>query len=62
MIGNQVVSTMYDIKSSIHMAIFVPHWDWDEEPGLIIHYVFAFPRLQRRSFDHVDIYIYIYIT
>jgi hypothetical protein len=42
MIGNQVVSTMFDIKSSIHMARFVPHRDWDEDPGLSIHSVIFF--------------------
>jgi hypothetical protein len=42
MIGNQVVSTMFDIKTSIHMAIFVPHPDWDEDPGLRVHYVICF--------------------
>jgi hypothetical protein len=33
MIGNQVVSTMFDINTSIHMARIVPFWDWDEDPG-----------------------------
>jgi hypothetical protein len=55
MTGNQVVSTMFDIKTSIHMARFVQHRDWDEDPGLSIHSVTAFPRLRRRSFEHVDI-------
>jgi hypothetical protein len=42
MIDNQVVSTMFDIKSSIHMARFVPHQDWDEDPRLSIHFVIFF--------------------
>jgi hypothetical protein len=42
MTGNQVVSTMFDIKSSIHMARFVPHRDRDEDPGLGIHSVMCF--------------------
>jgi hypothetical protein len=42
MTGNQVVSTMFDIKTSIHMARFVPHQDWDEDPGLSIHSVIFF--------------------
>ena len=39
MTSNQVVSTMFDIKTSIHMARFVQNQDWDEDPGLIFHYV-----------------------
>ena len=42
MTSNQVVSTMFDIKTSIHMARFIPHWDWDEDPGLRIHSVMCF--------------------
>jgi hypothetical protein len=42
MTGNQVVSTMFDIKSSIHMARLVVYWDWDEDPGLGTHYVMCF--------------------
>jgi hypothetical protein len=42
MIGDQVVSTMFDIKTSIHMARFILHQDWDEEPGLSIHSVKLF--------------------
>jgi hypothetical protein len=38
MTNNQVVSTMFDIKTSIDMDRFVPHWDWDEDLGLSIHY------------------------
>jgi hypothetical protein len=33
MISNQVVSTMFDINTSIHMARIVPFWDRDEDPG-----------------------------
>jgi hypothetical protein len=42
MTGNQVVSTMFDIKSSIRMAIFVLFRDRDEDPGLGAHYVMCF--------------------
>ena len=37
MIDNQVVPTMFDIKTYIHMARFVPHRDWDEDSRLRIH-------------------------
>jgi hypothetical protein len=37
MTSNQVVSTMFDIKTSIHMARFIQHRDWDEDPRLSIH-------------------------
>jgi hypothetical protein len=33
MIDNQVVSTMFDINTSIHMARIVGFWDRDEDPG-----------------------------
>jgi hypothetical protein len=42
MTGNQVVSTMFDIKTYIHMARFVPDRDWDEDPGLNIHCIILF--------------------
>jgi hypothetical protein len=42
MTGNQVVSTMFDIKSFIHMAIFIPFRDWDEDPELGAHFVMCF--------------------
>jgi hypothetical protein len=42
MTGNQVVSTMFEIKTSIHMARFVQHRDWDEDPGLIFESVNCF--------------------
>jgi hypothetical protein len=42
MTGNQVVSTMFDIKSSIHMARIVLFWDRDEDPGLGAHSVMCF--------------------
>ena len=32
MTGNQVVSTMFDIKTSIHMARIVSFGDWNEDP------------------------------
>jgi hypothetical protein len=38
MTGNQVVSTMFDIKTSIHMARFIPHQDGDEDPGLSVQF------------------------
>jgi hypothetical protein len=34
MTSNQVVSTMFEINSSIHMAIIVPFRDHDEDPRL----------------------------
>ena len=39
MTGNQVVSSMFDVKTSIHMVIIVSVWDWNEDPewlGFII--------------------------
>jgi hypothetical protein len=42
MTGNQVVSTMFDIKSSIHMARIIPFQDQDEDPGLGAHSVMCF--------------------
>jgi hypothetical protein len=56
MIGNQVVSTMFDIKSSIHMARFIPHRDWDEDPGLGSLCYLLFPGCDG---DHLSILIYI---
>jgi hypothetical protein len=45
MTGHQVVSTMFDINTSIHMARIVPFWDRDEDPGNppLLH---ASPKLQ----------------
>jgi hypothetical protein len=57
MTGNQVVSTMFDIKSSIHMDRFILHQDWDEDPGLSIHSVIYFSQVAKESFEHVDIYV-----
>jgi hypothetical protein len=37
MIDNQVVSTMFDVKTFIHMDRFIPHRDRDEDPRLGIH-------------------------
>jgi hypothetical protein len=34
MTGNQVVSTMFYMSTSIHMARFVPFQDQDKDPGL----------------------------
>jgi len=42
MTGNQVVSTMFNINSFVHMARFVPFQDQDEDPGMGIHYVMFF--------------------
>jgi hypothetical protein len=56
MTGNQVVSTMFDIKTSIHMARFVQHQDWDEDPGLSIHSVkLLFPGCEG---DHLSMLMY----
>ena len=30
--GNQVVSTMFDVKTSIHMARIASVRDWNEDP------------------------------
>ena len=35
MIGNQVVSTMFDVKTFIHMVRIISVKDWNEDPGLI---------------------------
>ena len=32
MTGNQVVSTMFDVMTSIHMARIILVWDWNEDP------------------------------
>jgi hypothetical protein len=42
MIRNQVISTMFDIKSSIHMDRIILFQDRDEEPGLGTHFVMFF--------------------
>jgi hypothetical protein len=56
MTGNQVVSTMFDIKTLIHMARFVLHRDWDEDPGLRFHFVICFTQAAKGDhFEHVDI-------
>jgi hypothetical protein len=57
MTGNQVVSTMFDIKTSIHMARFIPHRDWEEDPGLSVHSDIYFT--QAAKGDHLSILIYI---
>ena len=36
------VSTMFDIKTFIHMARFVPFRDRDKDPGLDAHSVMCF--------------------
>jgi hypothetical protein len=57
MTGNQVVSTMFDIKTSIRMARFVPHREWDEDPGLSIHSNIWFSHAMNG--DHLSMLIYI---
>jgi hypothetical protein len=42
MTSNQVVSTMFDIKTSIHMARIILFQDRDEDPGLGAHSVICF--------------------
>jgi hypothetical protein len=37
MTSNKVISTMFDIESSIHMDRIVFFWDQDEDPGLSTH-------------------------
>ena len=32
MTGNQVVSAMFNVKTSIHMVRIVSVWDWNEDP------------------------------
>ena len=57
MTDNQVVYTMFDIKTSIHMDRFVPHRDWEEDPRLIVHSDIYFT--QDAKGDHLSILIYI---
>jgi hypothetical protein len=45
MIANQVVSTMFDIKSSIHMARIIPFQYLDEDPGLGTQSVMCFTQV-----------------
>jgi hypothetical protein len=45
MTGNQVVSTMFNIKTSIHMDRFVPQRDWDEDPRMSIHSIIFFSQV-----------------
>ena len=46
MIGNQVVSTMFDINTSIHVVRIIPFQDRDEEPrNPICTYPFYVPQL-----------------
>ena len=45
MTDNQVVSTMFNIKSSIHMDRIIQFRDWDEDPGLGTHFVMCFSLL-----------------
>jgi hypothetical protein len=47
---------MFDMKTSIHMVRFILHWDWDEDPGLRIHYDILFSRLPRKLFEHDNTY------
>jgi hypothetical protein len=57
MTDNQVVSSMFDIKTSIHMDRFVPHQDWDEDPSLSIHSDICFSQAMKG--DHLSMLIYI---
>jgi hypothetical protein len=57
MTSNQVVSTMFNIKTYIPMARFIQHRDWDEDPGLSIHPVkLLFPGYEG---DHLSMLMYI---
>jgi hypothetical protein len=42
MTSNQVVSTMFDIRTSIHMDQFVLFQDWDEDLGLGDYFFMCF--------------------
>jgi hypothetical protein len=42
MTDNQVVYTMFDIKSSINMVIIILFQDRDEDPRLGTHFVMCF--------------------
>ena len=57
MTDNQVVYTMFNIKTSIHMARFIPHQDWDEDLGLSIHSDICFA--QDTKGYHLSMLIYI---
>ena len=35
MTGNQVVSTMFDVNTSIHMVRIISVGDWNEDPDLL---------------------------
>ena len=44
MTGNQVASTMFEIKKSIHMARIISVGDWNEDPeclGFVISIAYA---------------------
>ena len=44
MTGNQVVSAMFDVKTSIHMVRIISIRDWNEDPkwlGFIIMFTYA---------------------
>jgi hypothetical protein len=58
MISYQVVSTMFDIKTSIHMARFIPHQDWEEDPGLSVRSDIYFTQVAKG--DHLSTLIYIF--
>ena len=51
MTGNQVVSTMFDVKTSIHMDRIVSVGDWNENPerlGFI--YIISYPQVVREDY------------
>jgi hypothetical protein len=56
MTSNQVVSTMFDIKKSIHMARFVQHLDYDKDLGLSIHFVKK--KIASCEGDHLSMLMY----
>ena len=44
MIGKQVVSTIFDIKTSIHMVRIILFEDWNEDPErLSFIYIISYP-------------------
>jgi len=60
MTSNQVVYTIFDIKTSIHMARIVPHQSWEEDPRLSVHFDIYFTQAVKG--DHLSVLIYIYIV
>ena len=51
MTGNQVVSAMFDVKTSIHMVRIISLRDWNEDPeqlGLIN--IIAYPQVAMEDY------------